>query len=174
MDESKPAAALFRPEPPPQNGSPINLKHLTLLIMLHQMKRIPRAIFIALLVTIGVTSAAHVGFAAFEFQDTTLSSPEIGGLIPEGSATINQNAQPHAPGRLTLQVHNVALANGTRLDVTLDQKPGGTITIQGRTGTMTAALPLQAGRLSSLIVTSGETIVLIGKTPWVVPWPTTP
>jgi hypothetical protein len=141
--------------------------------MSHRTKRFPRSLFLALLVTLGVT-VAGVAFAAFTTQNTTLSGPAIAGIQPTGSAFINQDAQPNASGRLTLQVHNVALLNGTRLDVTLDRKPVGTITIQGRTGTLTADLPLQAGRLSSLVVHYGQTIVLTAKTPWTVPWPTTP
>jgi hypothetical protein len=127
-----------------------------------------------MLVTLGVTLAGRVALASFATQNTTLIGPMIAGLVPEGSATINQNAQPSSPGILTLHVKNVALENGTILGVTLDGESVGTMVVHGGTGTLWARLPLQAGRLSSLKVNFGTTIVLSADTPWVVPWPITP
>jgi len=135
-----------------------------------------RRVFVgALLIALGGVCAARVTLASFPFQDTTLSGPDIAGNIPGGTAQVNQVAQPNGPGRLAVQVTNVALADGTPLNVTLDRRPMGVITLKkDGTGALTASVPFQVGRLTSITVTNGNTTVLTGKAPWVVPWPTTP
>jgi hypothetical protein len=114
--------------------------------------------------------------ASFTYQSTVLSGAAIRGLVPQGKANLNQAMQPNASGRLVVELTNVNLPVGTRLAVTLDRRPVGTLLMEANgLGVLSAAVPFQVGRLSRLVVALEDgTPVLFGGTPWTVPWLTTP
>jgi len=68
----------------------------------------------------------------------TLSGPSFNGRTPRGTATADETQFSGCGGFsiLSVQVSRVALPNGTRLWVTLDFKPVGTITLSNQGGTM--------------------------------------
>jgi len=74
-----------------------------------------------------------------------LSGPAIGGRTPSGVATADETRFSGCGGFsiLFVQVSNVNLPDGTRLWVTLDFKPVGTITLRGGSGAMA---PYNMGR----------------------------
>ena len=128
------------------------------------------------IVIVGLVAAACIApaLAVFPHQSTTLPGPPLNGYLPEGMAQLDQHAQPNGPGRLAVEVANLALPNGASLNVMLDRRPMGVIVVHGGTGTLSAPVGFQVGRLSSLVVTYGNQTVATGTTPWQVPWPTTP
>ena len=67
-----------------------------------------------------------------------LSGPAIGGRTPSGVATADETRFSGCGGFsiLSVQVSNVNRPDGTRLWVTLDFKPVGTITLHGGSGAM--------------------------------------
>src|SRR5204862_508162 len=67
-----------------------------------------------------------------------LSGPAIGGRTPSGVATADETRFSGCGGFsiLSVQVSNVNRPDGTRLWVTLDFKPVGTITVRSGAGTM--------------------------------------
>src|SRR4029079_15822772 len=67
-----------------------------------------------------------------------LSGPSLNGKTPSGQAQADETRFSGCGGfsLLSVQVKNVALADGTVLWVTLDFKPVGTITLRAGSGTM--------------------------------------
>ena len=67
-----------------------------------------------------------------------LSGPTFNGKTPSGQATADETQFSGCGGfsLLSVQVKDVNLPDGTRLWVTLDFKPVGTITLRGSAGTM--------------------------------------
>ena len=67
-----------------------------------------------------------------------LSGPAFNGRTPSGQATADETKFSGCGGfsTLSVSVNNVALPDGSRLWVTLDFGPVGTITVRGGSGTM--------------------------------------
>jgi len=68
----------------------------------------------------------------------SLSGPALNGKTPSGQATADETRFSGCGGfsLLSAQVKNVNLPDGTRLWVTLDFNPVGTVTVRGGSGTM--------------------------------------
>ena len=140
-----------------------------------------RRAFAAALFAAVVAACVAPALAIFPHQQTVLSGADINGQDPRGHADLSQAAQPHAPGRLVVHVRDVALPDGTRLNVIIDGKLEGNviddgqlvgvITLHGGVGNLSAPVGLQVGRLSSLhLALENRTVILSGATPWQVPW----
>jgi hypothetical protein len=137
----------------------------------HSRRRFAGAILIAFVIAVCIVPA----LAGFPWQRTTLSGPAIGSLIPVGEAQLNQAAQPRGPGTLVVRLTNLNLPDSTLLNVSLDRRPVGVLVVVSGNASEDLTVPFQAGRLSRLAVTLNDgTTILSGKTPWTVPWPTTP
>jgi hypothetical protein len=104
-----------------------------------------------------------------------LTGPAIGGITPEGDAKVDQSRLPSVPPRLEVRVKNVNLPDGTVLFVGLgceyhscvDYRKAGTFTLSGRQGSHTAWLQVSVGRQDRLIVSTGNSTVVLSMTePW--------
>jgi hypothetical protein len=70
-----------------------------------------------------------------------LTGPAINGVVPEGQALADMSQFSNGGDTiLTVQVKKVNLPDGTRLSVTLDFGPVGTITLSRNEGTLVANL----------------------------------
>jgi hypothetical protein len=121
--------------------------------------------------TIAVVGGASSAFAIYAFLTTTLSGPAIGGVTPQGTASINQSGLPTKAGTLCLSVTNVNLPDGTVLDVILtDCGPDAVATfrLSGGAGKLNTALPAgcQIGGDSSIYLRDGGTTILSGGARW--------
>ncbi len=131
-----------------------------------------RPVFAGAIVATLVAACVAPALAVFTHQQTVLSGPAISGQVPQGDAQLNQSAQPHAPGRLVVNVRDVSLPNGTRLNVTIDGRPVGVLTLNAGVGNLSAPIDFQVGRLSRLdLALESGALILSGATPWQVPWP---
>jgi len=136
--------------------------------------RFRRAIAGAVLLATLLAAFLAPALAIFPTQDTTLSGPAINGSVPAGTAALDQSGQPKGPGKLVVQITNVAVPNGTKFDVILDRRIIGSISVNSGAGSLTAPVSFEVGRLSTLVVNYGNQTVLTGKSPWNVPLPTVP
>jgi hypothetical protein len=92
-----------------------------------------------------------------------LSGPTLNGMVPEGQA-IADESQFLCGGStvLTVQVKNVNLPDDTVLDVSLDFRPVGTITLSGKGGVLSADLGRFAVSNDEVRVSHDGKVVLIG------------
>ena len=116
---------------------------------------------------------ATSALAVFPHISTDLTGPAIGGVVPRGTAEVDQT---QFPGTLDLRLSKVNLPDGTVLTVIMTdclQDSVGTITINKQRARASILLPsepsvCQVGHNSSIFLRLGETTVLQGGAPWQV------
>jgi hypothetical protein len=115
---------------------------------------------------------ASPALAIYAHLNTTLSGPAINGVVPSGSASIDQSGYPAHPLTLDVQVSNVSLPDGTILSVVLTNcgtAPVGTLKLTHEQGQLKVHVPgCQVGRTSAIYVNNGSTTILSGGAPWQV------
>jgi len=115
---------------------------------------------------------ASPALAIYPHLNTTLSGPAINGVVPTGTATVDQSRLPANPLTLDVQVSNVNLPDGTVLSVVLTDcgtAPVGTIKLNRGQGQLKTKVPgCQVGRQSAIYVNNGSTTILSGGAPWQV------
>jgi len=115
---------------------------------------------------------ASPALAIYPHLNTTLSGPAINGVVPTGTATVDQSRLPANPLTLDVQVSNVNLPDGTVLSVVLTDcgtAPVGTIKLNRGQGQMKRkGHGCQVGRQSAIYVNNGSTTILSGGAPWQV------
>jgi hypothetical protein len=116
--------------------------------------------------------AASPALAIYAHLNTTLSGPAINGVVPTGSATIDQSGYPAKPLTLDVQVSSVNLPDGTVLSVVVTDcgtAPVGTLKLSHEQGQLKTKVPgCQVGRQSAIYVNDGSTTILSGGAPWQV------
>ena len=116
---------------------------------------------------------ATTALAVFPRLSTDLTGPAIEGVVPRGTAQVDQT---QFPGTLDVRVSRVNLPDGTVLTVIMtDCLPDsvGTITINKQKSRASILLPsqpsvCQVGHNSSIFLRLGETTILQGGAPWQV------
>jgi hypothetical protein len=116
--------------------------------------------------------SASPALAIYPHLNTTLSGPAINGVVPTGTATVDQSKLPTNPLTLDVQVSSVNLPDGTILSVVLTDcgtAPVGTIKLNHEQGQLKTKVPgCQVGRQSAIYVNNGSTTILSGGAPWQV------
>ena len=109
---------------------------------------------------------ASPALAIFPILNTTLSGPAINGVVPTGTATVNQSRLPEVPLTLSVQVSSVNLPDGTVLGVVVTDcggAPVGTIKLVHEQGQLKTKVPgCQVGKLSAIDVNNGASTILSG------------
>ncbi len=112
--------------------------------------------------------AGHI----YPVQTTTLTGPAINGVVPTGTAEVNQCKLPKQFGTLTLKVQSVNLPDGTQLAVNYGGVSAGqgvnlgSFKLSGQSGTFSAKLGTMAGANDNIAVMQGAVIVLSNPTRW--------
>jgi hypothetical protein len=93
-----------------------------------------------------------------------LTGATLNGVVPDGRAFADES-QLLCGGSttLTVEVANVNLPDGTVLDVTLDFRPIGTISISGARGALTADLGRFGVSNDEVRVSDAGTLILVGS-----------
>ena len=93
----------------------------------------------------------------------TLTGPAINGVTPSGEAVADMSKFCSGGSTtLTVNVRNVNLANGVVLQVTLDFKPIGTITLSSGSGRLVTSLGHFAVSFDQVRVKNGDTQIMQG------------
>ena len=93
----------------------------------------------------------------------TLTGAAINGVTPSGEAVADMSKFCSGGSTsLTVNVRNVKLADGVALQVTLDFKPIGTITLAGGSGRLSTSLGHFAVSFDQVRVKNGDTTILQG------------
>jgi hypothetical protein len=93
----------------------------------------------------------------------TLTGAAISGVTPSGEAVADMSKFCSGGATsLTVNVRNVKLADGVALQVTIDFKPIGTITLAGGSGRVTTSLGHFAVSFDQVRVKNGDTTILQG------------
>jgi hypothetical protein len=110
--------------------------------------------------------------AIYPILNTTLSGPALNGVVPTGSATVDQAKLPQVPLTLGVEVSSVNLPDGTVLVVVVTDcgaAPVGTIKLVHEQGQLKTKVPgCQVGRLSAINVTDIASTILSGGALWQV------
>jgi hypothetical protein len=108
--------------------------------------------------------AAPPALAIYAHLDTTLSGPAINGVVPTGSASVDQSRLPAVPLTLAVQIASVNLPDGTILSVVVADcgtAPVGAIKLNHEQGQLKTKVPgCQVGRLSPIDVNNNSTTIL--------------
>jgi hypothetical protein len=115
---------------------------------------------------------ASPALAIYGHLNTTLSGPAINGVIPAGSATVDQSKLPTVPLTLSVQVSSVNLPDGTVLGAVVGDcgaAPVGRIKLSHGQGQLKTKVPgCQVGRQSAIDVNNNASTILSGGAPWQV------
>jgi hypothetical protein len=109
---------------------------------------------------------ATPAFAIYPQQSTTLVGIAFNGVVPSGTAKVDQSKLPAVPGTLTLEVRNVNLPDGTALDVEVDGTHVGTVNLLRGQGKLSTTIPYQVGRHALLDVGINGSVILTAVQPW--------
>jgi hypothetical protein len=108
--------------------------------------------------------AAPPALAIYAHLDTTLSGPAINGVVPTGSASVDQARLPAIPLTLAVQIASVNLPDGTMLSVVVTDcgtAPVGAIKLNHEQGQLKTKVPgCQVGRLSAIDINNSSTTIL--------------
>ena len=136
------------------------------------MPQLARWLVVLALAATGAGVVAAPALAIYAHLHTTLSGPAINGVVPAGSATVDQSKLPSVPLTLTVQVSSVNLPDGTVLSVVVTDcgaTPVGTIKLTHEQGQLKTKVPgCQVGRLSAIYVNDNSSTILSGGAPWQV------
>jgi hypothetical protein len=136
------------------------------------MPRLTRWLVVGAMAATIAGVVASPALAIYPHLNTTLSGPAINGVVPTGTAAIDQSKYPANPLTLDAQVSNVNLPNGTILSIVLTDcgtAPVGTIKLNRGQGQLKTKVPgCQVGRQSAIDVNNGSTTILSGGAPWQV------
>ena len=111
-------------------------------------------------------------YAIFPKLSTDLTGSAIGGVTPNGKASVDQSSYPTVPVFVTVMVTKVNVPNGTVVAVNISDcvsyGPVAHLTIVNKTASLGTYLPsfCQVGRLSSITITNGTQVLLSGGNPW--------
>jgi len=120
---------------------------------------VSRALLALLLIATTIAPASAGGTKLVE----QLSGPAIAGVVPEGQAVADESQFARGGSTiLTVDVKGVNLPDGTVLDVSLDFRPVGTITLRGRGGALAADLGHFGVSNDEVRVSANGNTILIG------------
>ena len=113
-------------------------------------------------------------YAIFAKLSTNLTATAtINNMTPKGKAYVDQSSYPSKPGTLSINIYDINLADGTKMDVYVsDCSPNlvATLVISGKRASLKTALPssCQVGRLATITVNNpySGTSALKGGNPW--------
>ncbi len=136
------------------------------------MPQIKRWLVVLAVLATGAGIVASPALAIYPHLTTTLSGSAINGVVPSGSATVDQAKLPATPLTLDVQVTNINLPDGTVLSVVLTDcgaAPVGTMKLNHGQGQLKTKVPgCQVGRQSAIYVNNASTTILSGGAPWQV------
>jgi hypothetical protein len=93
----------------------------------------------------------------------TLTGAAINGVVPSGEAVADMSRFCSGGSTtLSVQIRNVNLASGVVLQVTLDFKPLGTITLSGGSGQLVTSLGHFAVSFDQVRIKNGDTTIMQG------------
>jgi hypothetical protein len=115
---------------------------------------------VVLVLAVSPGAAASAGGCPTRVEE--LSGPTFNGAVPEGRAVAEMRFLCGGTTLLTVEVKNVNLPDGTVVDVALDFRPIGTITLSGGSGTLVADLGSFGVSNDEIRVSHAGLMILIG------------
>jgi hypothetical protein len=119
-----------------------------------------------------ITATAAPALAIYPVQTTTLTGPAINGVVPTGTAEVNQCKLPKQFGTLTVKVQSVNLPDGTNLTVNYSSLTAGqfdnlgSFKLSNQSGSFSARLNRMAGANDQIQLTQGSVVILSNPGRW--------